>query len=238
MVFYSESLYPGRLPEPVTLTGPADGAVVDPSGAVLSCQPSENAVSYQLLFGDDPDHLVYLHSDTSSPPSGPVRFFPFEQTWWTVRAHDRYGSTIHADPLRIRAASVKPQTVQNSITGQTYPSIQQAINHAHEGDEIVLGAGIWRYLENLDFKGKSLTLRSTDPNDARVVATTIIQGDPRSPVVTLSSGPGESPRLNGLTITGGAKGVSCRDAVPTIRNCVVETPGGVAIEFWTAREPD
>jgi hypothetical protein len=167
MTFYDASQYPGRLPGPVTLIGPESGATVDHQGAVLSCQPSENAVGYQLLFGADPYHLVYLLSDTAVPPTEPVTSFPFEQTWWTVRAYDRYGSTIYADPLLLHAESVRPQTIQNSSTGQTYPSIQEAINDAHEGDEILLGAGPCQYLEKPDFKGKSVTLRSVDPNEAR-----------------------------------------------------------------------
>jgi hypothetical protein len=237
MDFFDELNHPGRLPEPVTLTGPGPGATADFNGVVLSCQPCENAVGYQLLSGVDPDHMVYLLSDTSSPPSDRVISFPFEQTWWTVRAYDRHGSTIYADPTHILARSVHPQLIQNSSTGQTYANIQQAINHAYEGDEVVLGAGTWRYLENLDFKGKSLTLRSSDPNDPNVVAATVVMGDPRAPVVTVSSGTGEPPTLNGLTITSSTMGVACQDAVPTLRNCVVQSPDGVAIEFWTGREP-
>ena len=34
---YDESNYPGRLPEPVTLAGPEDGAFVDADGALFSC---------------------------------------------------------------------------------------------------------------------------------------------------------------------------------------------------------
>ena len=47
---YNESLYPGRLPEPITLVGPEDGGVVDANGVFLSCQTSANAVRYQLIF--------------------------------------------------------------------------------------------------------------------------------------------------------------------------------------------
>jgi hypothetical protein len=237
MELYDGQRLPACLPEPVTLVGPEPGATIDFNGTVLTCRPSENAVGYQLLSGADPKHMVYLLSDTPSPPNERVTSFPFERTYWTVRAYDRFGSAIDADPSFVRAATVTPQTIQNSSTGQTYASIQQAINHAHDGDEIILHAGIWRYQENLDFKGKSLTLRSAEPNNASVVAATILAGGPRVPVVTLSSSAGESPTLNGLTITGGTTGVSCRDAVPTIRNCVVQIPDGVALEFWTGREP-
>ena len=154
MDFYDEPNNPGRLPEPVTLVGPSGGAIVDANGVVLSCEVSENAVGYQLLFGRDAYHMVYLFSDTTSPPAESVTAFPFEQCWWTVRAYDEYGSTIHADPVHIKAGSVVAQTIENATTGQTYASIQQAINDALAGDAIVVSPGIYQYLENINFKGK------------------------------------------------------------------------------------
>jgi len=163
--------------------------------------------------------------------------FPFEHTWWTVRVYDQYGSTIHADPLLIQAESVAAQAIANSNTGQDYASIQQAINDALEYDEIVPSAGACQYLENLDFRGKSLTLRSTDPNDPNVVAATIIVGDRWAPVVTLSSGASEPPILDGLTIVARTTAISYRDASPTIVRCVVAGNGASAIEFWEGYEP-
>jgi hypothetical protein len=103
MSFYDEAQYPGRLPEPVTLIGPPDGAIVDANGAVLSCEVSENAVGYQLLFGADPYRVMdyTIVSDTLEPPTEVITTFPFEQTFWTVRVYDEYGSTIYADPICI-----------------------------------------------------------------------------------------------------------------------------------------
>jgi len=102
----AEETYPARLPEPVTLVGPEDGAFVDPNGAVFSCEVSENAVGYQLLFGTDPYRVMDYHvvSDTTSPPTEIITSFPYEQTWWTVRVYDAFGSTIYADPHCINAS--------------------------------------------------------------------------------------------------------------------------------------
>jgi hypothetical protein len=237
MDFCDEPNHPGRLPEPVTLVGPSDGAIVDANGAVLSCEVSENAVGYQLLFGRDPYRMVYLFSDTPSAPAEPVTAFPFEQCWWTVRAYDEYGSTIHADPMHIKAESVIAQTIENATTGQTYASIQQAINDALADDAIVVSPGVCQYLENINFKGKNLILRSTDPNDSVVVASTVINGGHRRSVVTFSGGEEASCVLAGFTITGGIVGISCRDASPTIRNCTIESNGPNEIEFWYGYEP-
>jgi len=101
MDFYDEPNHPGRLPEPVTLIGPENGAFVDANGAVFSCEESENVVSYQLLFGPDPYRVMDYNiiSDTPNPPNEVVTEFPFEQTWWTVKVRDQYGSTIYADPI-------------------------------------------------------------------------------------------------------------------------------------------
>ena len=101
MDFFDESNYPGRLPEPVTLVGPEDGAFVDANEALFSCEESENAVGYQLLLGSDPYRVMDYHivTDTPSPPTEIITSFPFEQTWWTVRIYDAFGSTIYADPI-------------------------------------------------------------------------------------------------------------------------------------------
>ena len=231
MSLFDEAVYPGRLPQPVTLVGSGTEAVIGAGGTVLSCKPVANAVGYLLLLGAEPDRMAYLVSDTPTPPSEPLTSIPFERTWWTVRAYDRYGSMIHADPLLAPTMGVRSQTIVNSRTGQTYTSIQEAINHAHKGDEVVVGAGTLRHLENLDFKDRSVRLRSSDPNDARIVASTILAGNNGAPVVTLSASGSEPPILEGFTIVGGSVGISCGEATPTIRNCTVKPSGTVAIEF-------
>jgi len=232
--FYDEAIFTGILPEPVTLVGPSGGSFVDTHGVVLSCEVSENATGYQLLLGRDPHHMVYLLSDTPSPPTESIMSFPFEQTWWTVRAYDQHGSTIYADPLLISVESVSPQMIENALTGETYASIQQAINDARNGDEIVISEGTCQFLENLDFKGKSLTIRSTDEDNPDVVAATVIRANAHRPAVTLS---GNDCLLAGLTITGGTVGISCGPARPTIRNCTLGSNGSTAIQFWQGYEP-
>jgi hypothetical protein len=237
MDFYDESNHPGRPPEPVILSGPQDGTTVDVDGAVFSCEVSENSIGYQLLFGCDPYHMVYLISDTSTPPNEQINIFPFEQTWWTVKAYDQYGSTIYADPICINTENVIPQTIENITTTRQYSSIQQAINDALDGQEIVISPGICLYYENIDFKGKSLTIRSIDPNDPDVIANTIIYGSNRGPIIKLSGSHNASCLLAGLTITGGTVGISCSDAAPKIQNCTVGHEGSIAIEYWDIFEP-
>ena len=235
MDFFDESLYPDRLPEPVTLMAWRDS--LDSNSIVLTCKESENAVGYELLFGPDPYRVMDYNivSDTSIPPYEVITDFPFEETWWTIRARDQHGSTIYADPMRIDLENLPWPTIENLTTGQTYGCIQAAIDHATSGDEIVIGPGI--YDENIDFEGKNLTVTSTNPNDPTIVATTVINGVGQCPVVTLSRCQGTDCVLKGLTITGGIAGISCGDASPTIRNCTIESTGPNSIEFLYGYEP-
>ncbi len=227
-----EFQYPGRILEPVTLIGPEDGAVVDANGAIFSCEVSERAVGYQLLFGADPYHLNYLVSDTPGPPEQLITVFPFKTTYWTIMARDEYGSTIYADPVRIECERVEAQAVENLTTGRRYGSIQRAINDAASGDEIVVSPGIYQYFENIDFQGKILTVRSTDPNDPAVVATTVINGRGLDAVATFSGGEDVNCVLAGFTITGADKGIYCCGASPTITKCAIVGNTGAGIKLW------
>jgi N-acetylneuraminic acid mutarotase len=109
MDFYDEPNHPGRLPEPVTLIGPPDGAVVDANGVVLSCEICENAIGYQLLLGSEPYRVMdyIIVSDTPLPPSEVITSFPYEQTWWTLQVYDSFGSTIYADPVCVYPEKVE-----------------------------------------------------------------------------------------------------------------------------------
>ncbi|MCG8403697.1 MAG: hypothetical protein MI923_00735 [Phycisphaerales bacterium] len=117
------------------------------------------------------------------------------------------------------------------------PTIQQAIDAAVNGDEVVIAPGT--YLEHIDLLGKAITLRSTDPNDPAVVAATIIDGgnDPNAPgfpqnvgtTVACRTSEGPDTVLLGLTVTGGAAsagnglaaggGIGMFQANPTVTNC-------------------
>jgi len=127
--------------------------------------------------------------------------------------------------------------IENLTTGQTYSNIQLAINDANDGDEIVVNPGV--YHENISFIDKNLTLRSTDPNDLAVVASTVIdiEGPYQGSVITLSGSRDGGCLLAGLTISGGEVSISCCNVYPTIRNCIVGSNGPNAIGFWEGCEP-
>jgi hypothetical protein len=82
-----------------------------------------------------------------------------------------------------------------------YATIQAAIDASSDSDEIVVSPGT--YYENINFNGKSIILRSTDPTSASVVASTIIDGSSSDSVVRFVGNELASCVLSGFTITHG-----------------------------------
>lgn len=102
------------------------------------------------------------------------------------------GLSAFADTLRVPTAD--------------RPTIQSAIVASEAGDTVEVAPGT--YIENINFLGKAITVRSPDPDDPNTVTATIIDGSaPTDPnhasVITFSSGEGNDSILEGFTITGG-----------------------------------
>lgn len=85
-----------------------------------------------------------------------------------------------------------------------YPTIQKAIDNADDGYTIIVDPG--EYSENIDFLGKAISLRSTDPYCGDCIETTIIRGQSNAAVVTFQSGETSAAQLWGFTITSGMGG--------------------------------
>ena len=118
---------------------------------------------------------------------------------------------------------------------QEYTTIQEAVNNANEGDTVVVSPGT--YQENLHFQSRNITLTSTNPDDPDIVASTIINGDDQSSVVTFDSGETSETVLTGFTISGGygtfitveevgrhtitGGGIYCINASPTIKKNII-----------------
>src|ERR1051326_1579738 len=119
-----------------------------------------------------------------------------------------------------------------------YKAIQTAIDNSHDGDVIVVRPGV--YNENINFKGKAITVSSTNVADPGVVHDTIVHGFGKTSVVTFASGETSNSILAGLTITGGygtlnpaiatnvywGAGIYCNAASPTIMGNVITANAG------------
>jgi len=113
-----------------------------------------------------------------------------------------------------------------------YATIQAAINASGNGDVVIVASGTYTGTGNkdLDFAGKAITVKSTNPQDPCVVAGTVIDCQSSGRGFYFHSGEGADSILSGFTIQNGnitgspgkGGGILCENASPTITNCVIK----------------
>ncbi|HNT33681.1 MAG TPA: right-handed parallel beta-helix repeat-containing protein, partial [bacterium] len=127
------------------------------------------------------------------------------------------GASTEATPTPTHTPTAVPEIV---VPSTDFPTIQSAIDAAADGTVIKVLPGT--YFENINFHSKDIILRSSSPDDAEVVARTIIDGGAQAPTVTLGVLQPASCILEGFTIRNGGGsgggGISADLSRATIRN--------------------
>jgi parallel beta-helix repeat protein len=153
-----------------------------------------------------------------------------------VRTSIRLGAVLTvclgcAFALSLRAEAAGAAVIR---VPQDQPTIQAGIDAAAPGDTVLVSAGT--YVENIDFKGKTITVKSASGKK-----TTIIDGNHAGPVVRMNVSSGK-PMLSGFTIRNGANegGVVTSGGTAVIQkntitgNTTCGEGGGVSAAFSSA----
>jgi hypothetical protein len=119
--------------------------------------------------------------------------------------------------------------------------VQDALDAVIEGDTVEILPGLYTGIGNynLDPNGKSITIRSSEPNNADIVESTIIDPNFAGRGFYFQSGEDANCIVLGLTIrnayfNGDGGAIGCFGSGPTIKNCVISNNhsrfgGGVGI---------
>lgn len=125
-------------------------------------------------------------------------------------------------------------TIRADGTGD-YPTIQDAIDGSLSSDSVVLECGTYKGVNNynLNFNGKSITIRSSDPNSLYITAATIIDCESNGSGFIFNQSETFSSIVSGLTIINGSSydggGIHCEGASPLIRSCIFSN---CSAEHW------
>jgi hypothetical protein len=123
------------------------------------------------------------------------------------------------------SVSVATTWLVDQSGGGDFTCIQEAIDYASSGDEIIVNPGI--YEECLNYSGKDLHAHSAAGPDSTTIDATYVGGS----CVTFAGGETEAAILEGFTVTHGdgtdaeglgtrvGGGIYCYQSWPTIRNC-------------------
>jgi len=125
-------------------------------------------------------------------------------------------------------------TVDNDAPAD-FNNIQAAINNATDRDTVEIQPGTYTGPGNqdIDFKGKAITVRSTNPEDPAVVAATVIDCNGAPTAFIFQTREQADSILAGLTVTRTVnQGVLCERASPLIQNCRFVKNSGTGMDTY------
>ena len=150
-----------------------------------------------LSQGPQTDAMCFVNGVSVASPGNVYTF--------RVRAEDHLGNmTDWSDEATVVMA---PPPVTRTVPSSTYPTIQRAINASNHGDTVVVHPGVYREI-NIDLKGRRITVRSLNPDDPGIVASTVIDCEEPQTLwarearraFLIQNGEGRDTVLAGLTI--------------------------------------
>jgi parallel beta-helix repeat protein len=111
-----------------------------------------------------------------------------------------------------------------------YPTIQQAIDAAVNGDTVLVDPGT--YVENIDYIGKAITVAATGAPEQTVIDGGQPADTEQGSVVIFTNGEGQDAILEGFSLTNGTGmvftfqsyggAVYCEGSSPTLRNNIIK----------------
>jgi hypothetical protein len=138
-------------------------------------------------------------------------------------------------PNALNSPQILPVSLHVYIEGERhvpaeYETVWEAVDAAVDGDEVIINPGRHFVANGIWPGGKAITIRSIDPTNPAIVASTIIY-----PYGFLAvNGEGPNTVVDGLTFIN--HGIYCDGSSPTIRNCIIRDcfsepeGGGILLE--------
>jgi len=230
---YHEGLYKAFAPNP------ADGAVGVDSNTVLSWRPGKHADLHDVYLGTDYNDVndantsssVYMGNfDVNS--FDPCGLDIMTTYYWRVDEVNEANSDVWKGDIWSFSTTL---LIELSATEFSFWALEDGNNPDDQILTIRNSGGTYTGPGNrdIDFKGKAITVRSTNPNDPNVVANTIIdcegtEEDPHRGFYFHNNEDSNSV-LEGLTIINGYAGagtlgggaICCDTSSPKISKCVL-----------------